>query len=563
MDEKNKFYEYEFKELLDERVKQKLMFDQLLLASPFAVVILDTDQKIVSINDNFTKLFQYTFSETEGKLIGNLVSSYESENQIDKNLEIIYQGQIVQQEVKRRRKDGKLVDVELVGYPVLYRETIIGVYIIYIDISHKLRDSLTGLYNRNYFIESVDKHIKNYAETDEMFSVIVIDIEGFKNINDTLGHIIGDRFLIEIKKRLNFVLDDSYIVSRIDGDEFAVLINNANRNLLLNLAELILNVLSKPYIISKTEIYLNFNVGISTFPKDGTNSENLIRFADAAMHQAKMKSNDRISFYINEISEKIEQKFFLANYLFSAISNNELSIKYQPIFNINDKKIVGAEALLRWDNAVLGQVPPERFIPVAEKTGLIISMGEWVLKEVCNQIKLWEDKGFDLIPISINISVKQLENINFAKAAIEIMNNKHIIPEFIEFEITESVSSGDITRIVKNIKELKRYGIKISMDDFGTGFSSLGQLDLFELDKLKIDKIFIDDFVQVYKRQNLVKSIIAMAKSLNLVTVAEGIETSEQLSHLRGLGCQLGQGFIFSKPLTVEEIEEFFKKDGK
>lgn len=543
-----------------EKVKQEFMFEQLLIASPYAVAILDKDQKIVNANENFMDMFQYNTHEIRGKFINNLVSPYNNKDQIDKNLEKIYQGQIIKQEGKRRRKDKKLIDVEVIGYPVLYHQMIIGAYIIYTDISHKHKDTLTGLYNRNYFIEIIDEHINDYSDTKENLSIIALNIENFNDINDTLGHIIGDEFLIEITKRINLVLNSKYLVSRMDGNEFAILIKNANKNFLLHLSKMILNYLNQPYIISNTKIYLTFNIGISIFPEDGTNSDNLIKFSNAAMHQAKIKSNGRISFYNNEISEKMEQKFFLANYLFSAISNNELSIHYQPIFDIKDKTIVGAEALLRWRNAVLGEVPPGTFIPIAEKTGQIITIGEWVIKEVCKQINLWKQKGLKLIPISINISVKQLENINFAKTAIKIIQSNEVNPKIIELEITESVSSGDITKIVSNIKELKMYGIKISMDDFGTGFSSLGQLDIFELDKLKIDKIFINDLGHGLKRQNLVKTIIAMAESLNLITVAEGIETSEQLCYLKGMGCQLGQGYIFSRPLTVENIEKLLKK---
>lgn len=546
---------------VEEKVEQQLMFDHLLLASPYAVAILDKEQRIVNINENFTEIFQYALNEIEGKFINNLVSPYNDNIEIDKNLEIIYHGQIVKQESKRRRKDGKLIDVEIIGYPVLYHQAVIGVYIIYIDISHKQKDSLTGLYNRNYFIETVEKQIAEYDETNEKFSIIVIDIEGFKDINHTFGHVVGDRFIIEVAKRLKLLLNNEHLLSRVDGDKFAFLVNKTSITISLYLSNLILEALNKPYIILNMEIYLNFHIGISVFPKDGTNSENLLRFSNTAIHQAKMKLNERISFYNNETSEKLEQKFFLANYLFAAISNNELSLKYQPIFNLKNKTIVGAEALLRWHNAILGEVPPANFISIAEKTGLIISIGEWVIEKVCDQIRLWRQKGFKLIPISINISVNQLENIDFSKTVINIMENHYIDAQIIEFEITESVSSGDIVKIAKNIKELKKYGIKISMDDFGTGFSSLGQLDIFELDKLKIDKIFIDDIVQGLKRQNLVKSIIAMAQSLNLTTVAEGIETSDQLCYLKGLGCELGQGFIFSKPLKVEEIEILLKLD--
>jgi diguanylate cyclase (GGDEF)-like protein/PAS domain S-box-containing protein len=673
---------------VDDKMKQKLMFDKLLIASPYAVAILDKEQRIVNINSNFIKLFHYTLADVKGKYINELVSPYDNKVQVDKNIELIYQGKIVKQEGKRMRSDGNLIDVEIIGYPVLYHQSVIGVYILYIDnadkkqyinqlhlfkkilenntegvfitdqdghakwinnayteitgyslddlinqktnllkpelddsdfynemwnqlvqngkwkgeiwnknnndsifpawlsinnikddqnnITHYVgvfndlsekkkiykrmmelqqRDSLTGLYNRFYFLTMVDKYIEDYKYNKEKFSIIVIDIEAFKDINDSVGHIIGDTLLKEISNRINDLLTEEHIVSRVDGDEFAILCNTVLKNELKSLTKKLLHKLNQPYNISNFITYLNFNIGICIYPKDGNDSEDLLRYANVAIYESKKKSDNRICFYSNKISQEIEQKFFLANYLFGAITNKELSVYYQPIFDINEKKLVGAEALLRWDSPILGQVSPEEFIPIAEKTGQIIEIGEWVIEEVCKQISTWHRKNYVTIPVSVNVSVKQLEQVNFANTLLSHIESSHIKPESIEIEITESVSSGDIKKIIKNIKILKINGIKISMDDFGTGFSSLGQLNIFQLDKLKIDKIFVNDLVNGLKRQNLVKSIIAMAQSLNLITVAEGIETNEQLYQLEGLGCQLGQGYIFSRPLSVADIE--------
>lgn len=679
---------------VEENMKQKFMFDKLLLASPYAVAMLDREQKIINVNSNFTNLFHYTFDEVEGCFINSLVSPNDFKSQVDNNIELIYKGEVVKQEGKRKIKNGELIDVEIIGYPVLYHQAIIGVYIIYIDISHKksyekqlklfkkilenntegvfitdnegciewinnaftnitgysydeilnkktnvlesdiddeafykeLRmqlfknglwqgevwsknkdgdnfavwfsinsirnenndiahfvgvmkdlsekkkidrrmielqqnDVLTGLYNRNYFMKIIDKHIAEYKNNKKKFSILVIDIDEFKDINDSMGHNFGDNLLIEISSRILSLVKDNSLISRIDGDEFAILYENDNKKDLISFSKQLLKVINVPYKISNTVIYLNFNIGISSFPVDGINSEILVRFANVAINKSKKRIEERVCFYSNEISIEVVEKFHLANYLFSAISNNELTVYYQPIFDIKQKKIVGAEALLRWKSPILGNVTPEKFIPVAEKTGQIFALGEWVIKEVCKQMNLWQQKSCVSMPISINVSVKQLEQDEFAKTVIDILNSENINTNNIELEITESVSSGDVVKIVKNIKELKKCGIKISMDDFGTGFSSLGQLSIFELDKLKIDKIFIDDLINGIKRHNLVKSIIAMAKSLNLVIVAEGIETNEQLIQLNNLGCDLGQGYLFSEPLSVNEFEFFIKQD--
>jgi EAL domain-containing protein (putative c-di-GMP-specific phosphodiesterase class I) len=292
------------------------------------------------------------------------------------------------------------------------------------------------------------------------------------------------------------------------------------------------------------------------YPNDSKDAETLVRYAEIAMYNSKGEIEGKICFYSREMTEEIEERFYIANLLTRAIANKELYVHYQPIFNLkNPKNIVGIEALLRWKNPVLGNVSPNKFIPLAEKTGYIIYIGEWVLKQVCRQIKLWKQAGFHVLPVAINISVKQLEQIGFSEKVMEIVEEYNVKPDNIELEITESVSSGDLSTIVKNLKELKRYGFKISMDDFGTGFSSLGQIEKFELDKIKIDKIFIDDLLNISKKQNLVRSIIAMAKSLNLTVVAEGIETNEQLIYLKEFGCHLGQGHLLGKPSPAEKIE--------
>ncbi len=675
---------------VSEKLHKELMFHTLFFNSPYAVVILNREQKIVNVNKNFTHVFQHELDEVKGKNINQLLSSSENKTEIDQNLQLVYQGEIVKQESIRRRKDGKLIHVEILGYPVINRQSIIGVYVIYQDISDKKayeeqlllfrkilennsegvvitdtkghiewinnafeeitgfslnevagknmnvlksgiqdrnfyknmweqlidkgrwsgeiwnktkkgeiysewliinrirdntdkkayyvgifkdlsekkkidrriselqqRDILTGLYNRNYFLESVDTYIKSCRKNGQ-FSIIFIDIGEFKDINNSLGHHIGDKLLVELSKRLLLSVNDNCVLSRYGGDEFAILykFSDAEKNI-KNISKKLLENIRRPFMIENTILNITANIGISRFPDDGKDAETLVRHAETAMYKvARGQLDDRICFYSEEMSKEIEERFFLVNLLIGAIPKNELSICYQPIFDIrNPKNIVGLEALLRWNNFILGNVAPDRFIPLAEKTGLIIPIGEWVLEQVCKQIRLWKTNGCRTVPVAVNISAKQLEQIDFSKKVIEIIEKNHIPPNCIELEITESISLGSFAIIVKNLRQLKKHGIQISMDDFGTGFSSIGQLEIFELDKLKIDKIFIDDLLNTSKKQNLVKLIIAMAKSLGLTVVAEGIETEEQLSYLKELGCQLGQGYLFSKPLPSKGIE--------
>ncbi len=671
---------------ITDRYKQKLMFETLFFDTPYAVAILDQNQRIVNINNNFTDLFYYKQNEAAGMPIGSLVATEEASTEIENNLQLVFSGEVVKQEGVRSRSDGGLIDVEILGYPIINHNTIIGAYVIYIDISVKKKsekqlllfknilennsegvvitdeggfiqwinnafteitgyssdeilnrnisilksgiqsrefymemwdrllaegkwigeitnlskagkhcsewltinsikddsnkttnyvgifkdlsekqkldkrmdelkqkDSLTRLYNRSYFLKSVDAYIR---DTGGRFSIIFLDIEGFKDINDSLGHQIGDKLLIGFSEILLSLVDERKLLCRFSSDEFAILCKDSLQEQAYGFSRALLNRLKQPFIIEGTVLHVNANIGISRFPEDGTDAENLVRYADIAVYRAKEKLEDRICFYVSEMSDSIEEKFLIANHLALAVDNNELSIHYQPIFDINARnKIVGAEALMRWKNPILGTVSPVKFIPIAEKTGLIIDMGKWIFQEVCKQINSWQMRKRNIVPISVNISVKQLEQMDFAEYLIDIMEIYSITANNIELEITESVSSGELIVIVNNIHKIKKHGIRISMDDFGTGFSSLGQLDIFELDKLKIDKIFIDDLVMTFRRQNLVKTIIAMAKSLGLTVVAEGIETMEQLNYLRELGCQLGQGYLLSEPLTTERIE--------
>lgn len=675
---------------ISDKAEQKLMFDALFFDSPYGVAILDKYKKIVNINRSFTKLFQYSQEEVRGQKISNLVSSYENINNVNSNVNSIYKREIIKQEGLRKRKDGTLIEVEVLAYPILNQQSIIGVYVIYIDISKKKayekqlllfrkilekntegvvitdnngyvnwinkafseitgysleeilgkktnilksevhnegfyksmwnqlitngkwsgeiwnknkkgdiypewlyinsikddlnnttnyvgifrdlsdkkkidrrmsdlqqKDSLTGLYNRSSFLEKVDTCIGDSIKNNKKFAIAFIDLNGFKDINSSLGYLIGDKLLIALSSRL-VQTNNHCLLARFSADKFAILCRSVTeKNDMCLRAKKIMENIKMPFIVHNTTLHITAYMGISVFPDNGIDGETLIRHAEIAMLKAKEQVGDRICFYSEEMSKETEWKFLLANNLVRAIANDELTLYYQPIFDIEQEtNIVGAEALIRWTSPLLGMIPPSQFIPLAEKTGQIIVIGEWVLEHVCKQINLWKHLGCKVVPISVNVSVKQLEQIHFAQIVIDILNRNDIETKFIELEITESVSLGDLTTIVTNLKELKNSGIQISLDDFGTGFSSLRQLALFELNKLKIDKAFIDDLVDATKRESLVKAIIAMAKVLNLMVVAEGIETKEQLSYLRELGCQLGQGFIFSKPLSAEEMKK-------
>lgn len=551
-----------------------IKIDELIDIIPFGFYIVK-DSTIINCNNSILNIFGY---KAKKELLGLKSSVLYPETQKDGGISLVKGKNIISDarslnkksvefEWLYKRKNGELfiADIELYienDYVMVFILNIRDEEIIN-DINNQIqdlqqKDSLTKLYNRNYFIE-VAKNLLNDCDKEiEKYSIILISLERFKNINDSTSHLIGDKLLIELSERLQDLMDEEYILSRFSGDEFVILFKFYRESEINEFTKLILNTINKPFVIEKNIIHVNARIGISKFPDDSEDLENLIKFADIAMLNSKTGGKGKICFYEKEMSKEIEINFQITNYLTQAISNNELNVHYQPIYDLhNENALVGAEALLRWQNPILGYIPPYKFISLAEKTGHIYPIGEWVLNQICKQISLWKNKYYVVPPIAINISVKQLEESDFHKMVKAILIKYNINPSNIEIEITESISSGDILNIVKNLKELKRIGIKISMDDFGTGFSSLGQLDLFELDKLKIDKVFINDLVSVPKRQGLVKSIISMAKSLDLMVIAEGVETHEQLLYLTEYGCHYGQGYLFSKPLPAEDFEKF------
>lgn len=553
--------------------KELFLFRKILENNSEGVVITNPKGEIQWINGEFTKITGYTLGEVKGYNINILKSGKQEQEFYGKMWEELKKKGKWKGQIWNRNKNGDIYFEWLTIDSIKIDSDHVSHYVgIFKDLTERndivrqindlqQKDSLTGLYNSNYFLQQVHDNMELCKKEQRKSAVILINIKDFKEINNSLGQAVGDKLLIEMSKRLSNYVTKNHILARFRGDEFIVLCKAYKKiDEIVSYGKVLLHDLKAPFMIENSMIHINYNVSISRYPKDGSEVDTFIRCADIAMNKAKEKSIEEPFLYEPHMSKQVDERFLLSNQLVDAITNNELDIYYQPIFLVEDPSvIVAAEALLRWNNSIFGMVSPSKFIPTAEKIGQIIPIGEWALKHVCRQINMWKTMGKKLIPISVNMSVKQLELVGFSKRVIDILKSFNIEAQYIDLEITESVSSGDVGTIVNNLKELKAFGIKISMDDFGTGFSSLGQLDLFELDKLKIDKIFIDDLVNVTKRQNLVKSIIAMAKGLNLSVIAEGIESKEQLEFLQQLGCQMGQGYYVSKPLPVDQFIKLMK----
>jgi diguanylate cyclase (GGDEF)-like protein len=416
-------------------------------------------------------------------------------------------------------------------------------------------DSLTGLPNRELLNKNLLQKIDHAGQLHQEFSVMFVDLDGFKMVNDTLGHAMGDLLLKQVAVRLNSCIRPVDMVSRHGGDEFIIILDEISGEETNKIAESLLQSIAVPFVLGGKEIYITLSVGISTFPLHGISAETLIKHADSAMYRAKANGKNNYVYYSSDIDDKNLNRLSMATSLRKAIENKELELHYQPKVSISKDQIVGVEALLRWKNAELGWVNPADFIPIAEETGLIVPIGEWVLRTAAEQNKKWQDAGFAPLTVSVNLSARQFVQEDLVNKVEQLLKETGLAPSCLKLEITETMAMFNMQQSIQKLKELKAIGIGISLDDFGTGFSSLKYLKEFPISELKIDRSFIRDMELNPQDASIVIAVISIAKSLNLTVVAEGVETEQQLEFLRQQQCDEIQGFLFSRPVPSHEIE--------
>ncbi len=421
-------------------------------------------------------------------------------------------------------------------------------------------DTLTKLPNRLLFTELLQVEIADANRSNSILAVMFIDLDRFKTINDTLGHDVGDQLLIVTSKRLTATLRKSDIVGRYGGDEFTILIKGLNRVEDISIAaNKIHQSLNQPYHVYEHHILSTPSIGIATYPVDGDKPETLLKKADFAMYQVKLNGRNHYRLYSTEQNGDLTKKYSVEKDLHHALSNHQFVVYYQPQIDIQKGKLIGVEALLRWNHPEFGMISPGDFIPIAEQTGLILPIGEWVLQTACRQVKDWHLKGHK-IKMAINLSPRQFREKNLVVQIKEILEQTDIDPSFIDLEITEGIAMNDMNKVFQRLQALKQLGIKISIDDFGTGYSSLSYLTDYPVDSLKIPREFIKRIGEDPAIDAIIASIIALAHNLNINVLAEGVETEEQLQFLRLLDCDQVQGYFFSKAVTVKEMEENFSK---
>lgn len=527
-------------------------------------------------NEGFQKLFGYESDE-----IGSGLDSWITRLHPDDSERVVHD---IHRHIESRmtnwideyrflRRDGSYASVIDRGY-VVYDEAktpirMLGSMMDVTDrksledqLTHQaLHDPLTKIANRALFKDRVDHALTKLIRSNSSLAVLFLDLDNFKAINDSLGHAAGDKLLVSVAERLQDCLRNADTAARLGGDEFAVLVESMYRkDEAVMIAERILAVFRQPFMIGGKEIHVGTSVGIAINTSDSIqSSEELLRNADLAMYTAKSQGKGKYIVFEATMHEALMERIELEEELRRGIEERQFVIHYQPILDLSSSKMVGMEALVRWNHPRLGLLAPMKFIPMAEETNLIVPLGEWILGEACRQVQSWRDeyKGELEVAVTVNISIRQFLQTELVDLVSRALKNSGLPPASLILEITESFMMQDTEATIAKLHELKKLGVRLAIDDFGTGYSSLSYLQRFPIDILKIDKSFVDKLGQGSEGNAVARAIIMMGDSLNLKTIAEGIEHPEQIDELQLLGCQSGQGFHFAKPLTVGDMDEF------
>ncbi len=424
-------------------------------------------------------------------------------------------------------------------------------------------DPLTGLPNRLLLYDRINQVLPRAIREKRHIALLFLDLDRFKNINDTLGHATGDQLLKEVSERLLLCIRDGDTISRVGGDEFViVLVNVAAANDVPVIAKRILDSLSQPFSFSAVELFVTASIGISLFPDDAENSDILVKNADTAMYHAKAEGKNNYQFFSSSMNIKMIERLGMENSLRHAIDRKELLLYYQPVIELRTGRITGMEALVRWRPPNREMISPGEFIPLAEETGLIIPMGEWILRHACVQNKAWQDAGLSAVRVAVNISARQISEKHFVDMVQQTLAETGLAPHHLELEITESAFIKNTESTIITFFKLHHMGVQISLDDFGTGYSSLSYLKKFPIHTLKIDQSFIKEITNP-DTTAIVTAIVGMAHALKLKVIAEGVELKDQKTFLQSISCDEVQGYFFSRPLPAEEFRKLLLKEKK
>lgn len=554
--------------------QQNLRLQRAAMASAAsAIFITDADGKILWINKAFSRLSGYREDEVVNHRVSLLKSGVQNDAFYKEMWDTVKSGKVWRGELVERHKFGSLYTVVQTITPIIDGNTHLSHFVVVHDdvtakknaegrIMHLANyDQLTGLPNRRLFREQLTVITRRAKSRGTKVAVIFADLTNFNRINDTLGHSAGDKLLKVVADRLSKLASSKDFIARIGGDEFAV-ISEAPSGMdgVALLARNMIETILSPVMLNDNEINVGACVGISIFPDDGEEPDKLVNFADMALHTAVRSAPNSYFFFSQEMNEETEDRLALERDLRKALIQNEFALFFQPQLDLKTGKVRAFEALIRWFHPTRGMVSPMRFIPIAEDTGLIIPLGEWVLKEALRYLKLWDEAGLPEISVAVNLSAVQFQQEDLVSSVEKVLVENNILPRRLELELTESVVMQDARKADNILSRLSKVGVKLAIDDFGTGYSSLSYLKRFEVDRLKIDQSFVRDMTNNYDDAEIAQAIINLGHTLGLEIVSEGVETKEQLELLRRQGCDIIQGYYISKPMPAVEVPDFLKK---
>lgn len=575
--QESKHYTASLEERIDERTtslqKSISLMRATLESSADGVLVIGMDNKISDNNKKFAEMWKIPNSIFEADSAQILLEFMENQTKegdsfhekvgtVLKDPHSVIVGEI-------NFKDGRIF--EYYTQPYVLNDEVIGRVWSFSDITkrasleHELQyqathDLLTGLPNRVLLLDRTKQAIAAAERHHSNVGILFLDLDRFKLINDSFSHDAGDKLLSVVAERLSKLLREEDTLSRIGGDEFVVVVSNIQDDTqLIDVARKLISIFDTPFDIQDHDIKITTSIGISCYPRDGKNFDILLRNADSAMYHAKELGANQYQFYTEELNQKNLMRLEQESELRTAIEENEFFLSYQPQFDLNAEKLVSVEALIRWRHPTKGVILPLDFIPLAEETGLIYPIGEWVLRTACNQIKYWQSIGLPHIRVAVNITSKQLRLYNLKEVILDILEDVDLDPQYLELELTENIIINNMD-VIKTVHDLKKTGVQIVLDDFGTGYSSLSYLRELPVDRLKIDQSYVQNIASNRGDDAIIQAIIAMANNLNMQVLAEGVETQNQLEFLRGQNCGEAQGFYFSKPITPEECEVLLKR---
>lgn len=599
----------------DELTYLSMDYKLLFTYFPGACVVCNSNGTIIEINESFLKLMQCTKEEIDNKSLFEILH-LENNDVISKYVDIMIKGSItLEADIITKTKDTRNIEVTII--PILKKQILLGMFMILLDhtekrelekslnelkrndqlenlnqvekissenredslaqviesnkeiqntenmelknkiIYNETHDGLTKLYNRSFLTKQMNIKCEEAKEKGSSFAFMIIDIDGFKYINDALGYQLGDNLIIQIAQRLEGFLDESNLISRYAGDQFAIIVPELNTiEEYESIVRGINDLFFKSFKVDIYELYITVSIGISIYPEDGEETDSLKKHASVALLGAKNEGKNRYKFYSSKMDIQSYKQFMLRNDLRKAIEKGQFKLYYQPQVSLKNSEIIAVEALIRWEHPTWGLVSPDEFIVLAEENGLIVNLGKWVLRKVCSTYREWMNNGLPDIKVSINYSSIQFYEKNFVENIEEVLNEFELNPEFLVMEITENALMNNLDQAVSYIKKLQTLGIQIAIDDFGSKFSSLSYLNKFNVDILKLDRSFIKTLLLDETSSIITASVVNLARELRIKLVAEGIENWDQLSYLKKLNCYAGQGFLYSRPVPLEEFQK-------